>query len=112
MTEPRFFAAPTPVTIAEIAAITGAELAADADRNLPISGVAPLDRANRHQVSFFEGIRFERDLAATKAGACFCAARYIDLVPAGTVALMVGRPHQAFAIVANRLYPGAHGRRR
>jgi UDP-3-O-[3-hydroxymyristoyl] glucosamine N-acyltransferase len=107
MSDPSFFPAPKPMTLAEIAALTGATIAAGADGQRLVFGVAPLDRATPSDVSYFEGHRFAAALAATRAGACFCTERDLGDVPGGTIGLVVPAPQRAFATVGARLYARA-----
>lgn len=105
MATPVFFPAPAALTISEIAGLTGAEPRERSDRS--ISGVAALSAAGPEDITFFDNRRFAEALAATSAGACFCAAHDAALVPPKTVALVTRRPHEAFAKVAAALYPSA-----
>ena len=65
MTDPIFFKRPQGLTVAEIAALTGATLSDAAHRDRLITGVAPLDRAGPHDLTFFENLRYAEGLAAT-----------------------------------------------
>ncbi len=107
MSEPAFFAAPLPITVAEIAEITGAHPGEGADLNRRISGIGPLDRAGPQDISFFDNMRFAAFLPSTRVGACFCPPRDLGSVPRSTVALAIDTPQRAFALVAARLYPTA-----
>ncbi len=107
MSDPVFFRAPSRLTVAEIAALTGSSVDPDADTARPIAGIASLDRAGPQDVAFIDSPRFASALVATRAGACFCAARYRTAVPPATVALLTREPHRAFAMVAAALYPEA-----
>jgi UDP-3-O-[3-hydroxymyristoyl] glucosamine N-acyltransferase len=107
MAEPNFFPAPTPLTIAQIAELTGASLPSDADAARRINGAAALAAAGPNDITFFENRSFGAELRATKAGACFCTADDASLVPATAVPVKVERPHHAFAAVAAQLYPSA-----
>lgn len=107
MAEPVFFPTPKPLTIAEIVELTGAGPSPAADSSKRISGVAPLGAAGPDDLTFFESVAYVGDLEATRAGACFCKSANAALVPPATIALVVDRPHQAFAEVAARLYPTA-----
>jgi UDP-3-O-[3-hydroxymyristoyl] glucosamine N-acyltransferase len=107
MVEPGFFATPEPVTVGELAALTGARIADGSDPGRLVTGIAPLDAARTDDVCFFENKRFSDALAATRAGACFCTEAHASLVPAGTAALVTPAPHRAFALAAARLYPAA-----
>jgi len=107
MSDPTFFPAPEPLTLDEIAGITGAVVAAGADGGRRVSGIAPLDRATPADVSYFENARFAAALAATRAGACFCQERDLGAMPPGTVGLAVRSPQRAFATIGARFYPDA-----
>jgi len=107
MVEPGFFATPEPLTVGELAALTGARIADGGDAARRIAGLAPLEAARAGDVCFFENKRFADALAATRAGACFCTEAHAGLVPAGTVALVTPAPHRAFALAGARLYPAA-----
>jgi UDP-3-O-[3-hydroxymyristoyl] glucosamine N-acyltransferase len=105
MAEPVFFPAPTPLTIAQIAELTGAALPPGADVNRRIESIAALAAAGPAEITFFENPSLAADLATTRAGACFCGARHASLVPSTTIALNTDRPHQAFAQIGAILYP-------
>jgi len=107
MSDPSFFPQPVPMTLAEIAALTGATLADGADTGRLISGIGPLDRATPLDITFFEGVRFAAELATTRAGACFCTERDLPSMPGGTVGLAVRSPQRAFAAVGAHFYPQA-----
>ncbi len=107
MAEPQFFKTPTPLFVADICAATGATLPGGDHAALSFGGVAPLDRARAHELSFLENPKYLDALRATKAGACFVAPRYADKVPAGTLALVVPEPYIAFAKLLSLLYPEA-----
>jgi UDP-3-O-[3-hydroxymyristoyl] glucosamine N-acyltransferase len=107
MSDPTFFPPPSPMTLAEIASLTGAAIPEGTDASRLISGIGPLDRATPTDVTFFEGVRFAAALAVTRAGACFCAERDLPSVPGNTVGLVVRSPQRAFATVGAHLYPQA-----
>ena len=107
MADPVFFPPPAPLTIAEIASLTGASPARGADAGRQIRGVAALAAAGPEDISFFENARFTEALADTRAGACFCAPRDLAHVPAGTVGMTTDKPHDAFTRIAAVFYPSA-----
>jgi UDP-3-O-[3-hydroxymyristoyl] glucosamine N-acyltransferase len=107
MSDPSFFPQPSPLTLAEIAALTDATLPEGVDPDRLISGIGPLDHATPADVTFFEGVRFAAALAATRAGACFCTERDLPSMPRDTAGLVVRSPQRAFATVGARLYPQA-----
>jgi UDP-3-O-[3-hydroxymyristoyl] glucosamine N-acyltransferase len=104
--DPRFYEALGPVTLAELAAACGAELA-DADeevRRRPIMQVAPLAQADAASVSFFADRRYRSALSGTGAGACFTPPEHADLAPPGCARLITAEPHAAFARAAKQLH--------
>ena len=107
MTEPSFFPAPEPITVAEIAGLTGAvPLGADRlDRS--IRGIASLERARPDEASYCESRRFTALLASTAAGACFIRERDASLVPPTAVALVIDDPHRGFVVLGRHLFPSA-----
>jgi UDP-3-O-[3-hydroxymyristoyl] glucosamine N-acyltransferase len=102
MPDPRFFENLGPVSIAELVALTGAELVGPATG--PIELVAPLDRAGGNAVSFFAARRYRADLGSTKAAACFLSAANAELAPEGCARLITAQPQAAYAQAAARLH--------
>ena len=106
MPEPEFFKRPTPRTLAEIAAATGATL--DPTRaDLVVRDVAPLESAQADQLAFLENPGYLDAFAATRAGACLVAPRYAERTPANVVALVTPEPYRAFALASALFYPDA-----
>ena len=100
-----FFRASDPLTLASVAAESGAHLPENADPSLIFRAAAPLERAGRDEVAVFcEGMDLD-DLLSTRAGACLVAARHLDRVPRGTVALVADHPRDAFRRLATMLHP-------
>ncbi len=109
MSQLSFLRSSDPLTLAAVAAETGAHLPSGADPSLVLRGAAPLGRAGRDEVAaFHEGIAAD-ELATTRAGACLVAPRHLAHVPAGTVALTTNHPREAFAALAVMLHPGSIG---
>ena len=107
MMETGFFEPPRPATLAEIAGLTEAKVADGGEAERQVAGVASLDVAGPGDLSFFENKRFSDQLAATRAGACFCTEAHVGLVPPSTVALVTASPSRAFALATARLFPAA-----
>ena len=106
MSEPVFQRHTRGLTLAEIAALTGAELpAAEAARS--ISNIASLDRAAPCDLSFLDNARFAGQAAQTQAGACLTTAALAQGLPARVAALVVREPFRAFVAVARALFPHA-----
>lgn len=101
----RFFERPPGLTVADIAALTGAEAAQAASASLLISGVAPVDLAGPSDLTFIDGNKFASALATTRAGACLMPKRFADHAPKGIVILYSEEPYRAFVAVHRKLYP-------
>jgi UDP-3-O-[3-hydroxymyristoyl] glucosamine N-acyltransferase len=107
MTEPLYFKSANSLTIAEIAALTGAEAGPQAPPGRPISGVAPLDTATPRDLAFLDNPRYADEIASTRAGACLVAPRFVAAAPAHLAILCVRDPYRAFVAVARTLFPQA-----
>lgn len=104
MPDPRFFEDLGPVTLIELAAVSGAVLAHPEDGERRISAVAPLGRADSVSISFFADKRYVDDLKATASGACFLHPDFADLAPPGCSVLVTREPQAAYAAAAERLH--------
>ncbi len=102
-----FFSDPVPMTLEVLARQTGAQLALSSVGERSVRAIAPLENAHADAVSFLDNARYVRHLAATRAGACFVAAKFADQVPAGCAALVSESPYKAFAKAAALLFPKA-----
>lgn len=104
MPDRRFFDCTGPVSLGELAALTGAELAPGAVPSRQISEAAPLDRADARGVSFLSDRRYRDDLRVSRAGAVFVTGAHVQDVPSGTAILLTPEPQAAWAMAAQRLY--------
>lgn len=107
MADTAFFAKPTPISVGDIAALTGAATEAGADLSLMIDGAVGLDNAGPHDISFADNSRYLEQAATTRAGACLCSQRNVGALVSSTIALIVPSPQRAFTQVLERLYPSA-----
>jgi UDP-3-O-[3-hydroxymyristoyl] glucosamine N-acyltransferase len=105
MTEPIFFKSAKSLTVAEIAALTGAQATDGAPLDRVITHIAPLDSARSTDLAFFDNARYLDDLAATHAGVCLLAPRYVAKAPSHVAVLTVREPYGAFVTVARVLFP-------
>ncbi len=103
MVDTRFFRSAGSLRLSEIAALTGASIAADGTR--VFSGVAPLDRAGAVDVSFLDNVKYVEAFVASKAGACFVRQKYAGRAPQGMALLITEEPYYAYALAAQRFYP-------
>ncbi len=101
--DPRFFDSLGPVTLGELAELTGSACApALAQRT--VDGAAVLGQANASAVSFFSDRRLAEAAGATAAGACFVSETDAAMLPANCVPLVSRGPQAAWAAAAGRLH--------
>jgi UDP-3-O-[3-hydroxymyristoyl] glucosamine N-acyltransferase len=108
MADPRFFRVAGPFSVAELAALAGAEIAPTPDppdRDRLIENVAPLAAASNRDLSFLANAKYLKALDTTLAGAVLVAPDAAARVPAGSVALIAADPYLAFAKAARAFYP-------
>lgn len=105
MADERFFKEPAPMTLADIARVSGAELSDDAQADVVFHDVAALDQAGAEHVSFFDNARYKEQFLKTKAGACFVSPAMAAEIPAHTQALVSKNPYKAYALTAQAFYP-------
>jgi UDP-3-O-[3-hydroxymyristoyl] glucosamine N-acyltransferase len=107
MTHHQFFKPATPLSLAEIAALTGAQLIDPAKSAVMISSLAVLDEAGPSHLTFLENPKYAAQLANCHAAACFVSTRLEAELPSHVAILRVANPHIAFVMVARRLQPDA-----
>jgi UDP-3-O-[3-hydroxymyristoyl] glucosamine N-acyltransferase len=109
MPDSRFFDSRGPVTLAELAALTGSTLADAAQSGVSISGVAPLGRAGRSDVAFLADRKFLGELSLTQAAACFVSPIHAEGGPQGCALLITPEPQAAYTRAAAYLHvPRVH----
>jgi UDP-3-O-[3-hydroxymyristoyl] glucosamine N-acyltransferase len=107
MAQPTFFEQSPPSTLADIAALTKADLADPGRAGQQIRGLASLDEAGPMHVAFFDNLKYADQLAATKAGACFVSPRFEASVPSHVAVLRASQPFRAFVLLARELHRDA-----
>jgi UDP-3-O-[3-hydroxymyristoyl] glucosamine N-acyltransferase len=105
MADPRFFAAHGPFTLADLAKVTGAELADPGHGSRSIRDVAPLQAAGPEHLSFLDNRQYVDAFAASRAGACIVAAEFAPKAPVGMALLISAHPYRAYAVAARAFYP-------
>ena len=105
MAQPTFFKQPPVLTLAEIAASTGASLVDPARADQRVRGLASLDEAGPAHLAFFDNLKYADELAATRAGACLVNPRFESSVPKHVAVLRSSNPFRAFVAIA-RLFHG------
>jgi len=102
--DPRFFEALGPVSLGELASLTGAELADPSAQARTVQAVAILSRAGPQAVTFLADRARLADLRAAQAGACFLPPAEAGEAPEGCAALVTTTPQAAYARAADRLH--------
>ncbi|MEW6449021.1 MAG: UDP-3-O-(3-hydroxymyristoyl)glucosamine N-acyltransferase [Pseudomonadota bacterium] len=107
MTEPQFYSRPKGMTVAEIAALTGAEALAGVDLTRTITNVAPIDLAGPSDLTFLESAKFADAVPSCRAGALLTTTRFAGSAPKGVAVLTAKEPYKAFVAVMRSFYPEA-----
>jgi UDP-3-O-[3-hydroxymyristoyl] glucosamine N-acyltransferase len=104
MPDPRFFEDLGPVTLADLAQVTGATLADPAAGPRRVRAVSILDGAEPDTVTFASGKAFLAQLSETRAGACFLLGKDAEHAPSACAVLVTPSPQRAYALAAARLH--------
>lgn len=107
MADPRFFKKASPMTLGQIAELTGASLSGGADPNATIEDLAPLDKAGPRDLAFLDNRKYREAFRGTSAGACFVSPDMAGQGPGGTALLITKFPYKAYAHTAQAFYPDA-----
>jgi UDP-3-O-[3-hydroxymyristoyl] glucosamine N-acyltransferase len=107
MAQPTFFEQPPLSTLAELAALTKADLADASRGGQQIRGLASLEEAGPMHLTFFDNLKYANQLASTKAGACLVSARFEASVPGHVAVLRAAQPFRAFVKIARQLHDDA-----
>jgi len=105
MAQPTFFKHPSPVTLGELAALTGAQLVDPDCAERLVMGAASLDRAGPRHLTFCENRKYIAQLEQTHAGAILVNDKLAPNVPAHVPVLRVAEPYRAFVAAMRMLYP-------
>jgi UDP-3-O-[3-hydroxymyristoyl] glucosamine N-acyltransferase len=107
VTEYSFFTRGADLSIAEIAALTGAEPREGVDLSRRVTDIAPIDQATATDLSFVSETKFAASLQSTRAGVVLTTENFARHAPEGVAVLCVRKPYDAFIAVARRIYSGA-----
>ena len=107
MSEPVFLRHARGLTLAEIAALTGATPPPAPLLTRRIADVAAVDRAAPSDLTFFDNKDYATAAGATHAGACFTTAALAKHLPAHVPVLVTPAPYRAFIMVVRELFPHA-----
>jgi UDP-3-O-[3-hydroxymyristoyl] glucosamine N-acyltransferase len=87
---------------ADVVAIVGGELRGDP--STPVSGVAPLYRAERHEVTFLASARYAQQLATSRAGIVLVSPELAGSPGEVGARILVKQPHEAMLALLPLLY--------
>jgi UDP-3-O-[3-hydroxymyristoyl] glucosamine N-acyltransferase len=104
MNEPVFQRRGRGLTLANIAALTGAPSPAPPLRSRLIVDIAPLDRASPGAISFLDNKAYSDIAATTHAGACLTTATLAVHLPQTVPVLIVPEPFRAFVMVMREMF--------
>ncbi|MEP9353608.1 UDP-3-O-(3-hydroxymyristoyl)glucosamine N-acyltransferase [Xanthobacter sp. KR7-65] len=113
MSHDLFFPLPEPMTLAEIASVSGARIAAASAEEEAlfgarrIRGLGTLETAGPDELAFCDTFLFAEKLGSVRAGAVITSERFAAKAPAGLPLLIAGRPAAAFLAVSRRMFPAA-----
>lgn len=107
MAQPTFFEQPPLSTLAELATLTGADLADPSRAGQQVRELASLDEAGPMHLTFFDNLKYADQLASTKAGACLVNPRFEAKVPSHVAVLRAAQPFRAFVLIARELHRDA-----
>jgi UDP-3-O-[3-hydroxymyristoyl] glucosamine N-acyltransferase len=106
MSDAKFGPDVAPLTLGEIAELTGAVLGPGANADLRIGNIAALDRAGPGDLAFIDNVKYVDHLRETRASACLAGPRFEKQAPAHVAVLRVREPYRAFIAVARKLFAG------
>jgi UDP-3-O-[3-hydroxymyristoyl] glucosamine N-acyltransferase len=104
MPDPRFFEDLGPVTLLDLAALTGAVLADPAQGGRLVRAVSVMTGAAADTVTFVSDRKFVAQARDTKAGACFITQDNVADLPTNCAALVMASPQVGYALAAARLH--------
>lgn len=110
MADPDFFKRGPALSLKELAALSGADIAEGSNPSALIEDVAPLDKAGPKDLSFFDNVKYRDQFRMTKAGACFIAPANLKDAPKGVNLLVSKSPYRAYALAAQKLYPDSRAK--
>lgn len=104
MADARFFRRAGPFPLGALANLAEAQLiGGDPDR--AIVDVAPIDQAERDQITFLDNVRYRAQARVTRAAACLIRPEHADDLPADVARLVSDQPYLGYARIAALFYP-------
>lgn len=103
--DPRFFPSSGPLSLAELADISGATVEGSVTTDRAFADVAALDEADASSISFLDNKAYVDQYRATEAGCCLVAPKFVADAPDGMICLVTETPYLAYARVAEAFHP-------
>lgn len=107
MTDPVFFVPTRRYTAAEVADLTGAELADLQYSGVEISGIASASEGGKGMLVYIEGRGNAKLAESVEAAAVLCSADIAPKVRPGVAVLVTRKPQAAFATIGRLMFPAA-----
>ncbi|WP_029489069.1 UDP-3-O-(3-hydroxymyristoyl)glucosamine N-acyltransferase [Fluoribacter dumoffii] len=101
----RFSTPQGPFSLAHLAECSGASLQHPEGATYLVSDVAPLAKAQKHQLSMLHEKRYLKALKSSQAGACIVSPNYAQYAPRHMHLLVHSNPYKAYALIAQVFYP-------
>ncbi len=105
MADLRFFDRQGPFDLETIVELSGVSMPASTDSSLSFNDIAPLDRAEKTHISFFDNPKYLSQFEKSSAGACFVKPRFAEKAPKDMITLLSDDPYRAYALLAQAFYP-------
>lgn len=103
MADPRFFTCKGPISAAELAKISGAELQGDGTQLF--DDVATVEQATEKNVTFLDNRRYLESFEKSAAGLCLVHPDLAERAPQGMALLITKEPYMGYAKIAQAFYP-------
>lgn len=105
--DPVFFSSSRQFSVAEIAALTGAQVRDSRQAGIPVSSLAAAADGGEGALVFVDGKRNAGLMKSLRAAAVLCSSDVADAAPSDVAVLVSARPQQAFAAVGRLMFPAA-----
>ncbi len=105
MADSRFFVRSASRSLGELAELSGATLRQESDADYVIDDVAPLDRADDHELSFLDNPKYVDAFRQSRAASCIVKEKFLHDAPANMKLLLSTDPYRSYARIAQYFYP-------
>jgi UDP-3-O-[3-hydroxymyristoyl] glucosamine N-acyltransferase len=105
MSESAYFHSAVPISVADAAKLSGAELATPQHAKTLLTGMASMESARPGDLTFVAAKSLPESPAWLKAAAVVCLKDCAPSLPAGIAVLVSARPKDAFALIGGAMFP-------